>query len=183
VRILLYLGLLLLWTGTASADPEMLYVGAGITSDSLSHFILNENPENTRGYPDISATSWKAVVAFRPLDWFAVEADYFATAGTTNSFTGDRSEVRALAAYAVGLLPEGEHFDLYLKAGINDYTLTAPSGSGYGESDNGVGFAAGVGVQAHFRRFGVRVEYEVLPNLGKTNGLRAVSLSVLLNLL
>lgn len=174
---------LVLGIDTARADPDMLYVGAGITSNSLGDFILNANPQNTRGYPDISATSWKAVAGFRPLDWFAVEADYFATAGTTNSFTGDRSEVRAFAAYAVGLLPEGEHFDLYLKAGIDDYTLTAPSGSGSGESDTGVGFAAGVGVQAHFRRIGVRVEYEVLPHLSQTNGLRAVSLSVLLNLL
>jgi len=83
----------------------------------------------------------------------------------------------------VGLLPEGEHLDLYLKAGIERYKLTAVTFEfGEGGTDTGAGFAGGGGVQWHYGNAGIRAEYEWLPSMGKTNGMRVFSLLAMVNL-
>jgi opacity protein-like surface antigen len=183
----LFFALLTLGVGVARAESGMVYLGAGVTRDRLSNFILSVNPENTRGYPDISATSWKAVVGLRPLDAFAVEIDYFGQAGNTSYFGPQgvftaRPEAKAFAGYAVGFLPLGLPADLYAKVGLNSWKLTAAGNIAGGESDTGTGFAWGIGVQAHSGRVGARVEYEQL-KMGMTNGLQVVSFVVTVNLL
>ena len=179
MKLLFCLILAALGLGSARADQPTFYFGAGISYDNVSHFILEANPQNTRTYPDISAASGKALIGFRPLNWFALEADYFGTASTTDNF-GDRSEVQAVAGYAV-FLTGAKDFDVFLKAGINGYTLTAAGPLAGGEKDTGGGFAGGAGMQWRFGLLGMRFEYEWLPSLGKTNGLQAVSLELTLN--
>ena len=179
MKFLLSLIVLALGVETVRADQPTFYFGAGVSYDNVSHFILQANPENTRTYPDISATSGKATIGFRPLNWFALEADYFGTASTTGNF-GDRSEVQAVAGYAV-FLTGAKNFDVFFKAGVNSYTLTAAGPLAGGEKDTGAGAAAGLGMQWRFGLLGLRFEYEWLPSLGKTNGLQAVSLDLMLN--
>lgn len=180
MRFLACFLLALLGMGTARADPPSFYLGAGITYDSVGNFILKANPENTRGYPDIGATSEKVLIGFRPLPWLGFEANVYGTASTSGNF-GDKSEVQAVAGYAVFLMPS-EHLDLLLKGGISSYTLKAAAGTGSGESDSGAAPAAGAGLQVRYSHLGVRLEYEILPSLGQTHGLQVASLSVMLTL-
>src|SRR5690348_10904075 len=51
----------------AHADNGLLYLGAGISRDSLRNITANH---------DLDSTSWKAMAGFRPISLFAVEADY-----------------------------------------------------------------------------------------------------------
>ncbi len=179
MRFLLCLGLLVLGTGIARADPETLYVGAGVSYDRYIDFGRQVNPDEPGAYSDISAASWKALVGVRPLQWFAVEAEYFATASATNSSAGTRSEARAIAAEGVFLTGK-ENFDAFFKAGIGHCILSSGTG---GDLASGACPVAGAGMQWHFGRVGVRLEYELLPSTAVSNGLHAVSLGVLLNLL
>jgi len=183
--LVLSFALLVLGVATARADSGMIYLGAGVTRDKLSNFILSVNPQNTRGYPDISATSWNVFLGFRPISPFALEVDYIGQVGTTASFGSNfnaRSEAKAVASYAVGFLPLGLPVDLYAKAGVNSWKLNAAGNVAAGESETGTGFAWGLGAQAHFGRVGARIEYEQL-NMGMTNGLQVLSLAVTLNFL
>ena len=123
MKLLFCLILAALGLGRARADQPTFYFGAGISYENVSHFILEANPENTRTYPDISASSGKALIGFRPLNWFALEADYFGTASTTGNF-GDRSEVQAVAGYAV-FLTGAKNFDVFCNVSKSFGELTS----------------------------------------------------------
>ena len=93
---------------------------------------------------------------------------------------------KAFAGYAVGFLPIPVPFlDVYGKAGLARWSssgsvqafVNAPPPS---LSNNGTGFAWGVGTQVHFGHFGARLEYESF-RVPSTNGADVVSLGVFLN--
>lgn len=157
--------------GTARADPTTFYFGAGITHVNVRNFGAEFNPELPSEFSDVSGTSGKALAGLRPLHWFAIEADITPTV-TTNG-----SEAQTFGGYGVFLMGT-ENFDLFLKAGINAYTLTA-TGIGVGP-ESGLAFGLGAGLQWRFGHVGLRFEYEALPSLGSTNGLQAASLEVML---
>lgn len=175
VRYLFAFVLIVLGISTALADSEKLYVGAGITHDTLGSVGSELSPESPQDYPDVSTTSWKALVGVRPLDWFAIEADYFGNAASGTTPFGIRSEGKAVTGYAVFLIAS-EKFDLLFKVGIDQYTL------GCCNARSGAGFAAGAGWQWHFGRVGMRMEYD-LERMATTTGLRVVSLDVIVDLL
>lgn len=187
MRFLAGLVLLTLGLSTARADPVSFYFGAGITHDHLSGFGAEFNPQLADSYADISATSFKVLTGVRPLNWFAVEADYYSSAASTGSL-GERSKAQAFAGYAEFLTGQEAPFEVFLKGGLSSYTLTSlQSGANCGfcsndESHSGVGPAAGAGAQMRFGHVAVRLEFEDLFSLGKTSGLQVVSLSVLLTL-
>jgi hypothetical protein len=90
----------------------------------------------------------------------------------------------------VGFLPiPAPSLDIYGKAGLarwklnGSYTSSGVFGNYATEfSDQGTGFAWGVGVQAHIGKIGGRLGYESF-SITNTNGARVFSLAVFLNLM
>ena len=166
-------------TTTGQTDPTPgteakigLYLGAGITRASV-HNIFHQNL-------DIDNTSWKALVGFRPVKPFAIEADYYDFGSQSSNFggvVGAHARVHAFGAFGVLYVPI-PFFDLYGKAGVSRWQLsgsvTRPSL--FSLDDSGTEFAYGAGAQAHIGRFGARLEYEHM-NIRNTDGARVYSLS------
>lgn len=182
----LLVAVLLLGTTAAQADDPLFYLGAGITRSELSN-INNGN----LSFSDIHTTSWKALAGFRPISFFAVEADYLNLGGETSTFFGDRtvhSDAKAFAGYAVGFLPVPMPFlDLFAKAGLSRWKLDGSSAYNASDSQlfyfstNGTAFAYGAGAQVHLGMIGARLEYENF-NITHTNGAGILSLSAILAL-
>lgn len=179
---LLLAAVLALAAGAAQADDQLFYLGAGVSSNKIS--------EITAINADFNSTSWKAYAGVRPIDAFAVEADYLdlgsKTINTTQSSTN--LNYKAFAGYAVGFAPIPlPYLDVFGKIGLAHWssggsvTPNYPSGPPPSLSDNGLEFAWGVGAQAHIGRFGGRLEYEGF-HIPNTNGAGVLSLSVFLRL-
>lgn len=179
---LLLAAVLALAAGAAQADDQLFYLGAGVSSNKISDI--------TAINADFNSTSWKAYAGVRPIDAFAVEADYLdlgsKTINTTQSSTN--LNYKAFAGYAVGFAPIPlPYLDVFGKIGLAHWssggsvTPNYPSGPPPSLSDNGLEFAWGVGAQAHIGRFGGRLEYEGF-HIPNTNGAGVLSLSVFLRL-
>jgi len=69
MRKLMLLTVLMLGARVAQADNGFFYLGAGVTSSSLTD-TYNYAPT------DLKNTAWKAFAGVRPLKWVAVEANY-----------------------------------------------------------------------------------------------------------
>jgi len=167
--------------GPAWAQSDLFYLGAGITQESVSHFVLSSAPEATSQYPDIDATSWKILMGLHPIPPFAIEAEYLGSTGTSQNLCCgiyQRSQLSGAAAYALGVLGP-PRYAAFLKAGVSDWKLSAPGVAG-GATQTGTSFAFGVGFQASFGRFGIRTEYEQF-NMGITNGLQMFTLDAVLS--
>ena len=195
MRRRLLLTLLALGTGAAHADNGFFYVGAGVSHNDLS------NITDLGNQADISGSSWKAFVGIRPMNVFAVEADYMDLGSGNSSFppaapascsTGQtcngtaHSSSTAYAGYLVGFLPIPLPIvDIYGKLGAARWKLdgninnlvSTPTGF----SRSGTDVAWGIGVQAHISMLGARLEYENF-NIPNTSGAKIASLSVFLNL-
>jgi OmpA-like transmembrane domain len=195
MRRLLIATVLTLGAGIAHADNGMLYLGAGITRDTLKDIAA------TNG--DLDSTNWKIYAGFRPISLVAVEADYIDLGSETiNGFgsSGPASlpgtvappdthlQYKAFAGYLVGFAPiPVPYLDVFGKIGAARWTssggtyLPGESSSFFSLSDNGTNFAWGVGGQVHVGNFGGRLEYENF-NIRNTDGANVISLSVFLNL-
>jgi hypothetical protein len=195
MRKLLIATVLTLGAGIAHADNGMLYLGAGITRDTLKDIAA------TNG--DLDSTNWKIYAGFRPISLIAVEADYIDLGSETiNGFgsSGPASlpgtvvppdthlQYKAFAGYLVGFAPiPVPYLDVFGKIGAARWTssggtyLPGESSSFFSLSDNGTNFAWGVGGQVHVGNFGGRLEYENF-NIRNTDGANVISLSVFLNL-
>jgi len=53
------------------AENGLFYIGAGVTSSSLTDNYINDFAPT-----DLKNKSWKAFAGVRPFKWVAVEADY-----------------------------------------------------------------------------------------------------------
>ena len=187
VRTLL-LAVLGLTASVAEADTGSFYFGAGITSNRVNDIVLQGSD-----FPNIDSTSWKVFIGFRPIRYFAIEGDYF-DLGSSPTVRGTctvccmaacegtfRSDAQSFAAYALGFLPIPlPAVDVYGKAGIARWKLNGVEDGAVAVSTQGTDFAWGVGVQAHIRMFGARLEYENF-NMANTGGAKIASLSVFLN--
>ena len=180
MRRVLLVAVLALGAGVAQADNGLLYVGAGISRDSLKDITATDS--------SLDSTSWKVLAGFRPISLFAVEADYIDLGSQTSSFIGVNThlEYKAFAGYAVGFAPiPVPYLDVFGKVGVARWTSSGgslfPSGSFFSLSDNGTQFAWGVGAQVHVGNIGGRLEYENF-NIRNTDGANVISLSVFLNL-
>ena len=178
-RVLLVIALVL-GASAALADNQSFYLVAAISKDKLSD-IANQGTN----FADIDSTSWKVYGGFRPLNVFAVEADYLDLGSQTNTFvtTTTHSDAKAFAGYAVGFLPIPlPYLDVFGKAGLARWRLNGSSvGPITSFSTNGTEFAWGVGTQVHAGNFGARLEYERF-NIPSTNGADVVSLGLYLNI-
>jgi len=181
VRRLIFLAALALGATAARADNGFFYVGAGVARNKISDITATNS--------DLNDTSWKAFAGVRPINAFAVEADYIDLGSQTTQFVDVNTHVqyKAFAGYAVGFLPlPVPILDVFGKVGLARWQQSGSSNASAGSqlfslSDNGTEFAWGVGAQAHFGAIGGRLEYEAF-NIHNTNGANVVSLSVFLNL-
>jgi hypothetical protein len=180
---------LMLGASAARADNGLLYVGAGISRDSLRDITATNS--------NLDSTDWKVWAGLRPISLLGIEADYLDLGSQTissNFVSGGSSThlgYKAFAGYAVGFLPiPVPYLDVFGKAGLARWTSSGgssvfappPGGNSFFSlSDNGTQFAWGVGGQLHVGNIGGRLEYESF-SIRNTNGANIVSLSVFLNL-
>ena len=174
MRRLVLLTVLALGATAARAENGLFYLGAGVTRSSLT---ASNNGYIAYGQPDLNNTSWTAFAGVRPLNWLAVEADYIdlgsGNSGTTSGDTYSQythADSSAWAAYVIGFLPLPlPVVDVYGKVGVARWKLTStliqdiyylPEPLVTPRSYSGTNFAWGLGVQAHFKMLGVRLEYE-----------------------
>jgi outer membrane protein with beta-barrel domain len=177
-------------TGTARADDSfngLLYVGAGLSKNKIDGITHTGVP-----FDDLDQTSWKVLAGFRPIQPFAIEADYLDLGSHSSTIIGGataHTDAKAFAGYAVGFLPIPVPFlDVFGKAGVARWKLngsegapSAPPAGLFAFSDQGTEFAWGAGAQAHIGNIGGRLEYERfrIPN---TSDAQIYSLSVVLSL-
>jgi len=190
MRRLLIITALALGAGIAQADDNgLLYIGAGLTRDTLKDITA------TNG--DLNSTDWKVYAGFRPISLFAVEADYIDLGSQTvnSTLSSTHLQYKAFAGYAVGYAPiPVPYLDVFGKVGLARWTSSGgsssvcpacpvgvPGTSFFSLSDNGTQFAWGVGGQLRIGNIGCRLEYENF-NIRNTDGANVVSLSVFLNL-
>jgi OOP family OmpA-OmpF porin len=145
--------------GAAAHATDGVYVGAGLGQANVDNIFDSDfslHPHDV---------AWKAAAGFRPIDWFAVEANYFDFGSQTKNFgLGTASaDAKAFAAYGMALLPVQPMFDLYAKAGVARWQLDGNirgEGQLFAFSDRGTQVAYGGGLQANFGPFAARLEYD-----------------------
>ena len=186
MRKLIPLTVLALGSTAAQAENGFFYLGAGAARNSLSDLSdFGSGPLS----PNLDNTSWKAFLGVRPLNWLAVEADYYdlGSGSGGDAHYQTHAHGKAFSVYAVGFLPIPlPMLDIYGKAGlarskVNGEGISFLLGTTSGVSRSGTGFAWGIGAQAHISMVGVRLEYEgfSVPN---SSDARVASLSVFLNI-
>lgn len=163
----------------ATAADTGLYVGAGYVRAEVN---------NVFGYTGygfkIDDNAWKAIVGFRPVPPFAVEANYVNLGHQSNVLLGgnprSHATSRAFDIFGVGLLPLGP-VDLFAKAGGARWTLSGdlqgPDSTLFALDRSGTSFAWGAGIQAHWGPLGGRLEYEHF-NMPYTDGARLFTAAV-----
>ena len=146
----------------ANADSG-LYAGAGLTEVRASNaYSLNFDCRDCPVW-SLDATSWEALLGWRPIRPFAVEAKYESLGETAYRLSHGTVSLDASSAgvYALGFLPLPlPVLDLYAKVGLVRSELSGHSYTFAPRSDARMELALGTGVQAHLRRVGVRLEYE-----------------------
>jgi outer membrane protein with beta-barrel domain len=199
MRRLIVLTVLALGTTAAQAESALFYLGAGVTTSSLTVYPDGSASINGPIRTDLNNPSWKAFAGVRPLRWLAVEADYIDLGSGSGSFastqgsTNTHADSSAWAAYAVGFLPVPlPVVELYGKAGLARWKLNTsitsypvfyvgpPPVLTSSTSSTSTEFAWGIGVQAHIKMFGARLEYESF-NVNGNKDAKVGSLSVLVN--
>jgi len=160
----------LLLAGSAAHAADGFYVGAGVARSNLddimgSTFSLDSNN-----------VSWKALVGFRPIDFFAVEANYMDFGNRSGRFgVGTAAaNAKAVALYGMGFIPLGVPFlDFFAKAGVAHPELKGNfigAGQHFYYDDQQAQLAYGAGAQANWGPVSARFEYDGF-DVRRTNGL------------
>jgi outer membrane protein with beta-barrel domain len=144
---------------SAVAADNGFYIGAavgqaGVDSEELDLGTITEDFDG-------DDTGFKVIAGFRPLEWFAIEANYVDLGTASDNIAGVNVDVdtKGIDAFGVLFLPLPV-VDIFLKAGVISWDLDA-NVSGLGSvSDDGTDLAYGVGAGVGFGNFGVRAEYE-----------------------
>jgi hypothetical protein len=162
----------------ATAADTGLYVGGGYVRAQVNNIY-----GGTDGYDfRIDDNAYKAIVGFRPIPPFAVEANYVDLGHQSNVLLGgynpfSHADSRAFDLAGVGLLPLGA-VDLFAKAGGARWTLSSsfqgPNSTLFALDRSGTSFLWGAGVQAHWGPLGGRLEYEHF-QMPDTDGARLFS--------
>ena len=166
--------------GAATTADTGLYVGAGYVRAQVN------NVFGTSGYGfKIDDNAWKAIVGFRPIPPFAVEANYVNLGHQSQGLLGGynpsgHADARAFDIFGVGLLPLGP-VDIYGKAGGARWTLSGnlqgPNSTLFALNRDGTSFVWGAGIQTHWGPIGGRLEYEHF-QMPYTDGARLFSADV-----
>ena len=164
----------------ATAADTGLYIGAGYVRAQVN------NVFNTTGYGfKIDDNAWKAILGFRPIPPFAVEANYVDLGHQSQGLLGGfnpsgHADARAFDIFGVGLLPLGP-VDIFGKAGGARWTLSGnlqgPDSTLFALNRSGTSFVWGAGIQTHWGPVGARLEYEHF-QMPYTDGARLFSADV-----
>jgi opacity protein-like surface antigen len=143
--------LALLCSHVATAAEHGFYLGAGLGQSESGV------RSGTLNFKD-SATGYKLIAGFRPLDVFAAELNYVDLGKSSSGPLLSKSQ--AVDGFVLVFLPLPV-VDVYGKAGLLSWKtdVTAPSLS---LSRSGSDFAWGAGVQFRFGSLAARLEYEAL---------------------
>jgi hypothetical protein len=166
--------LMALGAGTAHAADNGFYLGGGFVQSNIDEFASDQF--------DFDDTGWKIIAGFRPLDAFAVEAEYMDLGSESVSVPGlgtANADVSTIAAFGVLLLPLAP-IDLFAKAGLAQWKVDGGISSTLGDidfDDDGTEFAYGAGIQARFGSLGIRGEYEAF-DVEDSDGVELFSLSL-----
>jgi len=166
---------LALAAASARAQDNGFYLGAGVSQAQIDDI----GDDLGLGGFDLDDTTWKVIAGFRPLDRFAVEANYMDLGSESETFAGGDfdADARAVSGYLVGYLPF-PFLDLYGKLGLAWWEAEARASSTFGSfdlDDDGTEFAWGLGVQARLGSLAARLEYEQF-DIDNTDGLELVTL-------
>lgn len=170
------------WSGpnAATVADTGFYVGAGYVRAQVNNVFGTTNYDFK-----IDDNAWKAIVGFRPIPFFAAEANYVDLGHQSQGLLGGNApfghaDARAFDLFGVGLIPLGP-IDLYGKAGGARWELSGdlqgPNSSLLSLDRNGVNFAWGGGIQAHYGPLGFRLEYEHF-QMPDTDGARLYTAAV-----
>ena len=166
----------------ATQSDTGIYVGGGYVRAQVN------NVFGTSDYGfKIDDNAWKAILGFRPIPFFAAEADYDDLGHQSQVLLGGlpplgsygHADARSFDLFGVGLLPLGP-VDLFGKAGGARWTLSGnlagPGSTLVALDSSGTSFAWGAGGQLHWGPVGLRLEYEHFQMPG-TDGARLYSAS------
>jgi hypothetical protein len=164
----------------ATAADTGLYVGGGYVRAQVNN-VFGTTDYNFK----IDDNAYKAIVGFRPIPPFAVEANYVNLGHQSSDLLGGynpfgHADSRAFDIAGVGFLPLGP-VDLFGKAGGARWTLSGdlqgPNNTLFALNRSGTSFLWGAGVQAHWGPLGGRLEYEHF-QMPDTDGARLFSADV-----
>ena len=163
----------------ATAADTGIYLGAGYVRAQVN------NVFGTTNYNfKIDDNAWKAILGFRPIPPFAIEANYVNLGHQSAPLFGggpdSHADARAFDIFGVGLLPLGP-IDIYGKAGGARWTLSGdlegPGDTLFALNRSGTSFVWGAGIQAHWGPIGARLEYEHF-QMPDTDGARLYTAAV-----
>lgn len=155
-RFAILAGVLLLGTTATLAGP--FYVGASAAKTDLKVDDLGDSF-------DLSDTTYKVFAGYRFIKYFGLEGGYVDFGNSSDVSSGIDLSVDATAweLFAVGILPIGEHFELFGKYGYFQWDRHAEASgvSTVSDSDSGNNPVYGAGLAFVFgKHFAVRAEYE-----------------------
>ena len=161
--------------GFAQAADNGFYLGAGVTQAKLDNVGKDFDVGNLNDFK-LDNTAWKVIAGFRPVDFFAVEANYddLGDEGRTTGGVRFNANAKAFTAYAVGFLPIPV-VDIYGKAGLARWSTRASASGLFDLDDHGTEFAYGAGVQVHLGSLAARLEYEQF-DVKHTDGVELLTL-------
>jgi OmpA-like transmembrane domain len=171
-------------SAAATQADTGVYIGAGYVRARVNDVFGTEN----YGFR-IDDNAWKAILGFRPIPFFAAEAEYNDLGHQSQELLGGtppfgeygHADARSVGLFGEGILPLGA-LDLYAKAGGARWTLSGnlqgPDSTLFALDRSGTSFAWGAGAQVHWGPAGLRLEYEHF-QMPDTDGARLLSVSVL----
>jgi OOP family OmpA-OmpF porin len=175
MRKLMFSLALLSMGGLAQAADNGFYLGAGVTQAKLDNVGDDFDTGDLNDFK-LDNTAWKVIAGFRPVDFFAIEANYDDLGNESRTVGGVRfnADAKAFAAYAVGFLPI-PLVDVYAKAGLARWESNARAEGLFDLNDSGTDFAYGAGVQLHLGSLAARLEYEQF-DVKNTDGVELLTL-------
>lgn len=151
-------------SGAAIAADNGFYLGGGVTRTSFdtSSDFIQDAPDQFR--LDDDDNGFKVIAGIRPLDWFAIEANYIDFGGVSagNDLLGGEIELTGIDAFAVGFIA-APFIDVFGKVGAIRWDADARvrfAGETFSDSESGTDFAWGAGIQARLGSLAARLEYE-----------------------
>jgi hypothetical protein len=165
LRTVLITTALALTAAGAHADSS-LYIGAGVGRGHVSDiYHTGEIPGLAPFFHIDNATAWDAIIGWRPVKTFAVEANYIDLGSDTYHWNNGTVSfnAHAEAVYAIGFLPLPlPHLEAYGKAGLARWDLNGKEYFLAPRTDDATQFAWGAGMQLHYGRTAIRLEYDHL---------------------
>lgn len=157
--------ILILAAGPASAKNGF-YVGGSFGQTSLK---INDLDLDLESFDySASTTSYKVIVGYRFMGFFAVEGSYvdFGRLSDSTSATGEpvsvQADLKGYDAFAMGMIPLGI-IDIFAKLGFVSWDADIRSAIGdiiALDTDSGTDLVYGLGVQVRFKGLAVRGELE-----------------------